>query len=137
MGVTFRIANKKEEIDYTQNYIVLEYELGNFLYDNIDKFSFDISLLAKMNPFADTVLNFEEIESLRRICRELRNDETFTAYQGSEESEFLTPNEEVSDFFSKLEVMCTEALSRKKFIYASGDWFSFKIRGRVIILTLN
>ena len=118
MGLDFYIANSndmfiaKKMITAIEDFAGLNEELQEYIYKNRSALDFDVHCLIDIDPYADTMLEFDKIIQIMKACKNIT------------ESDFLQSYEDVDgaiNTFLQLKSLCEKAVAGNKNIIAIGD----------------
>ncbi|EAE1348709.1 hypothetical protein FPV71_08255 [Listeria monocytogenes] len=112
MSLDFYRAESKDSIDFDNEFVGLEEELHDYLYENRDMIDCEIKCIYEIDPYSDSELDSTMIKVLMDVCGKIKTGGYLTHYEDEDEA---------MEFFVRLEELCKNALECNQKIFAIGD----------------
>lgn len=118
MGLDFYIANSKDIViakkmlTTMDDCVSLSEELQEYIYKSRSVGDFEIHCLTDIDPYADTILEYKNINQIMKVCEIMIESDFLQKYEYEDDA---------INTFIQLKTLCKKAIAENKNIIAVGD----------------
>lgn len=111
--MNFYVGSSINDLDLNDENIEFSDELIEYIYQNKTKLNFDVSSLSQIDPYADVLINNDEVENILIVCNNLLKADVLKKYEDIDEAK---------DSLTGLTYLCRLALSNNLSLISIGDY---------------